>query len=135
MLYRITQWGEGESTSIMQSPAAYTLPVKLLTSTNDFLMIGPTIPRSCLLTNNHTNKHTHTCYTLHTFCPTHNHRSFTKGNTCGLMDHCDCHSLSGYFIKTSNKMLPFPRDLYYLGRGKKIACTPLMYEWLNDNAP
>lgn len=25
----------------MQSPAAYTLPVKLLTSTNDFLMIGP----------------------------------------------------------------------------------------------
>lgn len=43
------QWGEGESSSRMQSPAAYTLPVKPLTSTNDFLMIGPTIPRSCLL--------------------------------------------------------------------------------------
>lgn len=39
---------------IMQSPAAYTLPVKLLTSTNDFLMTGPYVPQNCLFANNHT---------------------------------------------------------------------------------
>lgn len=75
ILYRITQWGEGKSTSIMQSPAAYTLLVKLLTSTNDFLMIGPSIPQSCLLTYTHT----HTHCTLHTFAPTHIHNDFYQG--------------------------------------------------------
>lgn len=57
ILYRITQWGETKSTSKMQSPAAYTFPVKLLTSTNDFLMIGPSIPQSCLLASGCTRTH------------------------------------------------------------------------------
>lgn len=101
ILYRITQWGEGKSTSIMQSPAAYTLPVKLLTSTNDFLMIGPSIPQSCLLTNNHTHKHTHTHCT--NSLPHTSIMSFIKGSTCGLMDHCECHSHWRYCIKIPTK--------------------------------
>ena len=89
ILYRITQWGEGKSTSIMQSPAAYTLLVKLLTSTNDFLMIGPSIPQSCLLTHTHTHTARYTHSLPHTFIMT-----FIKGSTCDLMDHCKCHSHS-----------------------------------------
>lgn len=57
ILCRITQWGERKSTSIMQSSAAYTFPVKLLTSTNDFLMIGPSFPQSCLLASGCTRTH------------------------------------------------------------------------------
>lgn len=85
----------------MQSPAAYTLPVKLLTSTNDFLMIGPSIPQSCLLTNNHTHKHTHTHCT--NTLPHTSIMSFIKGSTCGLMDHCECHSHWRYCIKIPTK--------------------------------
>lgn len=93
MVYRITWWGEGKSTSIMQSPAAYTLPVKLLTSANDFLMIGPSIPQSCLLTNSHAHIHTHTHTTHCTHLPPHTSlMSFIKGITFGLMDHCKHHS-------------------------------------------
>ena len=98
ILYRITQWGEGKPTSIMQSPAAYTFPVKLLTSTNDFLMIGPSIPQSCLLTNSCTYTHaTHCTHSLPHMCI----MSFIKGSTFGLMDFCLAHS--HYTIAVTSK--------------------------------
>ncbi len=82
----------------MQSPAAYTLPVKLLTSTNDFLMIGPSIPQSCLLTNTHTRTHTpHTC------APTHIHNEFYQGK---------------YMWFNGSLQMPFPLTLLYLSSNK-----------------
>lgn len=106
MLYRITWWGEGKSTSIMQSPAAYTLPVKLLTSANDFLMIGPSIPQSCLLTNSHT----HTCahHTLHTSAPTHIHNEFYQGNCIRFNGSLQTPFPLTLLYSISNKMLLFP---------------------------
>lgn len=54
----------------MQRPAAYTLPVKLLTSTNDFLMIGPmsrkTVDSQTIILRR----------TLYAFTPTHIHKEF-----------------------------------------------------------
>lgn len=80
ILYRITRWGGGKSTSIMQSPAAYTLPVKLLTSTNDFLMIGP-LSHKAVYSQTVTLTHIHCA--LHTFAPsrthTHTHNEFYQG--------------------------------------------------------
>lgn len=70
ILYRITRWGGGKSTSIMQSPAAYTLPVKLLTSTNDFLMIGP-LSHKAVYSQTVTLTHIHCA--LHTFAPSRTH--------------------------------------------------------------
>lgn len=102
ILCRITRWGEGKSTSIMQSPAAYTLPVKLLTSTNDFLMIGPSIPQSCLLTNTLTHTHTHI---YHAFAPTHNHNEFYQGK---------------YMWFNGSLQMPFPLTLLYLSSNKML---------------
>lgn len=70
ILYRITRWGGGKSTSIMQSPAAYTLLVKLLTSTNDFLMIGP-LSHKAVYSQTVTLTHIHCA--LHTFAPSRTH--------------------------------------------------------------
>lgn len=111
ILYRITRWGEGKSTSIMQSPAAYTLPVKLLTSTNDFLMIGPSIPQSCLLTNTHARTHTYRTRAL----PHTSIMSFIKGSTCGLMDHCKCHSHSHYCIRVPTRCFFSPPCHLFFG--------------------
>lgn len=119
ILYRITRWGGGKSTSIMQSPAAYTLPVKLLTSTNDFLMIGP-LSHKAVYSQTVTLTHIHCA--LHTFAPsrTHTHThimSFIKGSTFGLMDHCQCHTHSHYCIVVSFSILQdacyFPHVTYF----------------------
>lgn len=68
LLCRITRQGEEKSSSKMQSPAAHTLPVKLLTSTNDFIMTGPTIPQ------------TQTFILSHAVSPTqHNFNEFYQG--------------------------------------------------------
>lgn len=131
ILYRITRWGGGKSTSIMQSPAAYTLPVKLLTSTNDFLMIGP-LSHKAVYSQTVTLTHIHCA--LHTFAPsrTHTHThimSFIKGSTFGLMDHCQCHTHSHYCIVVSfSKMLAIsPMSLIFLRHSVWRMNTPNDY--------
>lgn len=129
ILYRITRWGGGKSTSIMQSPAAYTLPVKLLTSTNDFLMIGP-LSHKAVYSQTVTLTHIHCA--LHTFAPsrTHTHiMSFIKGSTFGLMDHCQCHTHSHYCIVVSfSKMLAIsPMSLIFLRHSVWRMNTPNDY--------
>lgn len=129
ILYRITRWGGGKSTSIMQSPAAYTLPVKLLTSTNDFLMIGP-LSHKAVYSQTVTLTHIHCA--LHTFAPsrTHTHiMSFIKGSTFGLMDHCQCHTHSHYCIVLSfSKMLAIsPMSLIFLRHSVWRMNTPNDY--------
>lgn len=119
ILYRITRWGEGKSTSIIQSPAAYTLPVKLLTSTNDFLMIGPSIPQSCLLTNTHTHTHALSAHCTHSL-PHTSIMSFIKGSTCGLMDHCKCHSHSHYCIRVPTRCFFFPCVTYFSEKQRAV---------------
>lgn len=98
----------------MQSPAAYTLPVKLLTSTNDFLMIGPSIPQSCLLANTHpytnTRAYTHT-HTLHAFSPTHIHNEFYQGK---------------YMWFNGSLQMPFPLTLLY-SSSNKMRLFPLCH--------
>lgn len=73
---------------IMQSPAAYTLPVKLLTSTNDFLMTGPYVPQNCLLANNHTQ--TRAARRMRSL-PHTSIMSFIRGSACCVVDGCKCH--------------------------------------------
>lgn len=118
MLYRITWWGEGKSTSIMQSPAAYTLPVKLLTSANDFLMIGPSIPQSCL-----TNSHPHTCarHTSHTSAPTHIRNEFYQGNCIRLNGSLQTPFPLTLLYSISNEMLSFP-CMTYLSQTQYVWC-------------
>lgn len=61
---------------MMESPAAYTLPVKLLTSTNYFLMIGPMSHKTVIP---HKQSYSDTLCTLHAFTPTHIHNEFYQG--------------------------------------------------------
>jgi len=56
-------------------PAADTLPVKLLTSTNDVLMIGPSIPQSCQPINTH--RRTRTPHNASVM-------TFIEGSACGF---------------------------------------------------
>lgn len=110
ILYRITRWGGGKSTSIMQSPAAYTLPVKLLTSTNDFLMIGP-LSHKAVYSQTVTLTHIHCA--LHTFAPsrthTHTHNEFYQGKY-------------RYIWFNGSLPMPYPLTLLYCCKFQQDAC-------------
>ncbi len=105
----------------MQSPAAYTLPVKLLTSTNDFLMIGPSIPQSFFTHKpSSLHAHTHTWRTLLAFAPTHIHNDFYQGK---------------YMWFNGSLQMPFPLTLLYLSFNKMRLFSPVSLIFQRNNKP